>query len=162
MQLLLVTVLNLKLNDSAPLFESVSDEGQKFSLSDLIGRTNIVLYFYPKDFTTGCTKEACSFRDSWSKILSLGATVVGISSDSPERHREFKQKHGLQFVLLSDQNRSIRKLYGVDNRLFPPRATFVIDKHGKLVSIFNSQLNITKHVQIALDALQNIESEVST
>ena len=148
------------MNDPAPLFESVSEDGQKFSLSDLVGKSNIVLYFYPKDFTTGCTREACSFRDSFSKILSLGATVVGISSDNPETHREFKEKYGLQFVLLSDQDRSIRKLYGVDGRFLPPRATFVIDKNGKLVSIFNSQLSISKHVETAINALEKITSEV--
>ena len=152
---------NLKVNDPAPLFDAISDDGQKFSLSDLLGKSNVVLYFYPKDFTTGCTKEACSFRDNWSKILSLGAILVGVSSDSPETHREFKEKHGLQFVLLSDQNRSIRKLYGVDSRLIPPRATFVIDKQGKLVSIFNSQISVSKHVEIAINALQKISSEVS-
>lgn len=148
------------MNDPAPLFESVSEDGQKFSLSDLVGKTNIVLYFYPKDFTTGCTREACSFRDSFSKILSLGATVVGISSDNPETHMEFKEKYGLQFVLLSDQDRSIRRLYGVDGRFLPPRATFVIDKNGKLVSIFNSQLSISKHVETAINALEKITSEV--
>ena len=152
--------MSLRVNDPAPLFESVSEDGQKFSLSDLVGKTNIVLYFYPKDFTTGCTREACSFRDSFSKILSLGATVVGISSDNPETHMEFKEKYGLQFVLLSDQDRSIRRLYGVDGRFLPPRATFVIDKNGKLVSIFNSQLSISKHVETAINALEKITSEV--
>ena len=83
-----------------------------FSLSEQIGKTNVVLYFYPKDFTAGCTKESCAFRDNWEKMLSLGATVIGMSSDSVESHKAFKQEHALPFTLVSDQKHEIRRMYG--------------------------------------------------
>ena len=151
----------MKIDDPAPIFESVADDGSKFSLSDLIGKTNIVLYFYPKDFTMGCTKEACSFRDQWEKVLSMKATIIGISSDSPETHSNFKKEHRLPFTLVSDQDKSIRKLYGAVGTFLPPRITFVIDKTGRIKNIFNSQLNISKHVEEALRSLRAISNEVS-
>jgi len=153
--------MRLKVNDTAPDFESLTETGEKFSLGDLVGKTNIVLYFYPKDFTMGCTKEACEFRDNWDKVISLGATVIGVSSDSPETHSRFKKEHSLQFTLVSDQNKDIRKLYGIDGKFIPPRITFVIDKRGKIRSIFNSQISITKHVDEALATLDNISKEVT-
>jgi len=153
--------MRLKVNDIAPVFESVTETGEKFSLGDLLGKTNVVLYFYPKDFTMGCTKEACAFRDNWEKVISLGATIIGISSDSPETHSRFKKEHSLQFTLLSDQHKDIRKLYGIDSKFIPPRTTFVIDKQGKIRHIFNSQLNVTKHVEEALGTLDSISKEVA-
>lgn len=152
--------MQLAVQDKAPLFESITDTGERFSLSDLIGKTNIVLYFYPKDFTTGCTKEACTFRDNWNKVLSLGATIVGVSSDSPETHARFKKEYSLPFVLASDHDHAIRKLYGVDGRFIPPRTTFVIDKRGVVRDIYSSQLNISKHVEEALSTLDKISGEV--
>ena len=145
------------MGDDAPLFESVADDGSKFSLSDYIGKTNVVLYFYPKDFTPGCTKEACSFRDNWDRVLQLGATIVGVSSDSQEKHADFKKEYNLPFTLVSDHDKNIRKLYGVGGSfLIPSRVTFVIDKSGKIRNIFNSQLNVTKHVEQALSTLNQI------
>lgn len=157
-----LTIDMLKVGDTAPLFESVADSGEKFSLADLIGKSNVVLYFYPKDFTAGCTKEACTFRDNWNKVNSLGATVIGISSDSPDTHSKFKKEHSLQFTLVSDQDKRIRKLYGVESRFIPPRTTFVIDRHGKIRSVFNSQVNVTKHVEESLRALEDISKEVAS
>ena len=154
--------MQLKVGDKAPLFESTADDGSKFSLSDLIGKTNVVVYFYPKDFTMGCTKEACAFRDNWDKIISLGATVLGISSDSVETHSRFKKEHSLQFILISDSDRNIRKLYGVDSRFLAPRTTFVIDKQGVIRSVFNSQLNISRHIEEALETLDSIAKIVSS
>jgi len=155
-------VVMLKVGDTAPLFESVKDSGEKFALTDLIGKSNVVLYFYPKDFTAGCTKEACTFRDNWDRVNSLGATVIGISSDSPDTHSKFKKEHSLQFTLVSDQDKRIRKLYGVESRFIPPRTTFVIDKQGKIRSVFNSQVNVTKHVEESLRALEDISKEVAS
>ncbi len=143
------------MGDKAPLFESVSDDDAKFSIDNYLGKTNIVLYFYPKDMTPGCTAEACGFRDRWDRIVSLGATVIGISAQSTQSHREFKKEHQLPFILLSDPQNEIRKLYGATGLLVPPRVTFVIDKQGVIRFIFNSQLNITKHVS---DALQTLEA----
>jgi len=153
--------MQLKVNDMAPVFESLTETGEKFSLGDLLGKTNIVLYFYPKDFTMGCTKEACEFRDNWDKVISLGATIIGVSSDSPETHSRFKKEHSLQFTLVSDQKKDIRKLYGIDGKFIPPRTTFVIDKRGKIRSIFNSQISITKHVDEALGTLNSISKKVT-
>ena len=101
--------MRLKINDMAPVFESTTETGEKFSLVDMLGKTNIVLYFYPKDFTMGCTKEACAFRDNWNKVISLGSTIIGVSSDSPETHSKFKKEHSLQFTLLSDENKDYQK-----------------------------------------------------
>lgn len=148
--------MKLKIGDQAPDFEAVAENGSKFVLADLIGKTNIVLYFYPKDFTLGCTKEACSFRDVWERAKALGATVVGVSSDSEETHTRFKREHNLQFTLVSDHDKSVRKLYGAIGSLIPPRITFIIDKSGKIRSIFNSQINITKHIEEALKTLEGI------
>ncbi len=148
--------MELKVGDSAPVFEAVTETGEKFSLATWIGKTNVVLYFYPKDFTAGCTKEACTFRDNWDKVTALGAMVVGVSSDSPETHSRFKKEHGLQFTLVSDEDKKIRKLYGVESRFIPPRVTFVIDKQGKIRNIFNSQVNVTKHIEESLGTLEGI------
>ena len=152
-------MLLLHVNEKAPLFETTTDSGGHFSLLDETGKTNIVLYFYPKDFTLGCTKESCAFRDNWEKVLSLDATVYGISSDSVESHKAFKEENALPFTLLTDQNREIRRKYGIDGRFIPPRVTFVIDKRGLIRSIFSSQLNMSKHVENALAVLKVIESE---
>ena len=154
--------MQLKVGDRAPVFDSLTESGEKFSLSDQIGKSNVVLYFYPKDFTAGCTKEACTFRDNWDKVTSLGATIVGISSDSPETHSRFKKEHALPFALVSDQDKRIRKLYGVESHFIPPRTTFVIDKHGNIRNIFNSQVNVTKHVEEALRTLGEISKEVAS
>ena len=148
----------LKVGDKAPLFEGTLDNDTKISLGDLIGTKNIVLYFYPKDMTPGCTTEACGFRDNWEKILSLDATVLGVSSQSTESHREFKQKEKLPFPLISDPKNEVRKLYGATGFLVPPRITFVIDKGGVICSVFNSQLNITKHIENVLQQLEQLKA----
>jgi peroxiredoxin Q/BCP len=151
--------LALKEGEMAPLFEGISDSGEKFSLANLIGKTNVVLYFYPKDETYGCTKEACAFRNEWSKLATLGATVVGVSSDSAESHRSFKEHHSLPFILVSDENQEIRKKYGVAKGKFipfPPRVTFVIERDGRIAKVFNSQIDFDRHVEEALSSLQKI------
>ena len=150
--------MQLKVGDKAPTFEGATDSGSKISLNNLIGKSNIILYFYPKDMTPGCTAEACSFRDNWDKILSLGATVIGVSSQGLESHQEFKQKNNLPFSLVSDPTNEIRKLYGATGFLVPPRVTFVIDREGTVRFIFNSQLNVTKHVSEALETLEKIQN----
>ena len=148
--------MKLNVGDQAPVFEGVADDGSKFALADVVGKSNIVLYFYPKDFTAGCTKEACSFRDIWDRAASFGATVVGVSSDSQETHARFKREHNLQFTLVSDSSKSIRKLYGATGALIPPRVTFIIDTSGKIRNIFNSQINISKHIEESLNTLEEI------
>ncbi len=114
------------------------------------------MYFYPKDFTSGCTAEACTFRDSYENFKDLGAEVIGISDDSRDSHRNFAEKHRLPFILLSDAGGSIRKAYGVKKTLglFPGRVSFVINKKGVIRHIFSSQARPTAHVGQALNVLK--------
>jgi peroxiredoxin Q/BCP len=145
--------------DVAPDFILPSQSGEEVSLRDFIGRKRaIVLFFYPKDDTPGCTKEACSFRDGYEKFEELEAEVIGISSDSVRSHEWFVEKHGLPFVLLSDEGGEVRKLYGVPNTLglFPGRVTYVLDDDGRVRHVFSSQLGVTRHVEQALEALDTI------
>ena len=144
--------------DMAPDFTLPSQLGQMVSLKDFIGEKPVVLFFYPKDDTPGCTKEACAFRDDYEGFGKLEAEVIGISSDSIESHRSFAAKHNLPYTLLSDEERKVRKLYGVPNTLglFPGRVTYVIDRDGIVRHVFSSQLGAEKHVEEALIALRSI------
>ncbi len=145
--------------DVAPDFTLPSQSGKEVSLRDFIGRKRaIVLFFYPKDDTPGCTKEACSFRDGYEQFEELEAEVIGISSDSVRSHERFVEKHGLPFYLLSDEGGEVRKLYGVPNTLglFPGRVTYVINEEGVVRHVFSSQLGVTRHLAEALKALEVI------
>jgi peroxiredoxin Q/BCP len=145
--------------DVAPDFTLPSQSGEEVSIRDFIGRKRaIVLFFYPKDDTPGCTKEACSFRDGYEQFEELEAEVIGISSDSVRSHERFVEKYGLPFVLLSDEGGEARKLYGVPNTLglFPGRVTYVIDEEGVVRHVFFSQLQAARHVEQALEALEAI------
>jgi peroxiredoxin Q/BCP len=144
----------------APNFTLPSQSGEMVSLEDYIGTKPVVLFFYPKDDTPGCTKEACAFRDDYDQFEKLDAEVIGISSDSVESHRRFAKKHDLPFTLLSDEGKKVRRLYGVPNTfgLFPGRVTYVIDEEGVVRHIFSSQLGVEQHVAEALKALQSISS----
>jgi thioredoxin-dependent peroxiredoxin len=149
----------------APDFMLRSQSGEEVSLGDFVGkRRAIVLFFYSKDDTPDCTKEACSFRDGHKQFEKLEAEVMGISLDSVKSHERFVEKHGLPFVLLSDEGGEVRKLYGVPNTLglFPGRVTYVIDEEGVVRHIFSSQLGVTGHVEEALEALGSINSESET
>lgn len=148
----------VKAGDKAPDFTLPNQTGQKVSLQDFRGKKSIVLYFYPKDDTPGCTKESCTFRDSYQVFKDVGAEVVGISSDSAESHQQFATKHRLPFVLLSDDGGKVRKLYGVSSTLgiFPGRVTYVIDKQGVVRHIFSSQFSPAKHVEEALKILREL------
>lgn len=148
----------LNVGDSAPDFEAQSDSGSTLRLSDVLREKEVVLYFYPKDETPGCTAEACSFRDQWDDIRELGAEVIGVSSDSTETHKKFKEHHRLQFTLVSDQDKVIRRLYDVKGSILPPRTTFVISKDGKIVHVYNSQMNAKHHVEEALSALKKLKA----
>ncbi len=146
----------VKVGDLAPDFSLESGSGQKVSLSNFRGEKSVVLYFYPKDETQGCTREACSFRDSYEAFKELGAEVIGVSSDSSDSHRKFAEHHRLPFILLTDPKKELRKLYGVPSsiRLFPGRVTYVIDKEGRVRHIFNSQTRPEQHVNEALSILR--------
>jgi peroxiredoxin Q/BCP len=147
----------VKVGSVAPDFTLPSQAGEMVSLKDFLGRKSVVLFFYPKDDSPGCTKEVCAFRDNFEEFSKLDAQVIGISSDSVESHRRFAAKHDLSFPLLSDEGGNIRRLYGVPKTfgLFPGRVTYVIDKEGVVRHVFSSQLSVQRHVQEALAALRS-------
>jgi peroxiredoxin Q/BCP len=147
----------VKVGSVAPGFTLPSQAGEMVSLEDFFGRKPVVLFFYPKDDSPGCTREVCAFRDIFEEFGKLDTEVIGISSDSVESHRSFAIKHDLSFTLLSDEGGNIRRLYGVPNTfgLFPGRVTYVIDKEGVVRHVFASQLGVGRHVQEALTALRS-------
>jgi peroxiredoxin Q/BCP len=149
--------------DKAPDFTLPSNSGEEVTLHDRIGEKAVVLYFYPKDETSGCTAEACAFRDSYEAFTDLGAEVIGVSSDSVERHVAFAGKNSLPFTLLSDEGGKVRKLYGVPSTLvvLPGRVTYVIDRSGTVQHTFNSMMNFGGHVTEALEAVRRLQAENS-
>ena len=148
----------VKVGDKAPDFTLPAGDGKNVSLSDFIGNNSVVVYFYPKDDTPGCTKESCAFRDSYEVFQEIGAEVIGISGDSPDSHQKFASKYQLPFILLSDTDNKVRKLFGVPATLFilPGRVTYVIDKEGIVRHIFDSQLDFNAHVEEALKTLKSL------
>jgi peroxiredoxin Q/BCP len=139
----------------APDFALPSQSGEVVKLGDFLGKP-VVLFFYPKDSTLGCTKEVCAFRDNFEEYRKLDAELIGISSDSVESHKAFAEKHDLPFALLSDRGGKVRKLYGVPNTLglFPGRVTYVVDESGVVRHMFSSQFGVERHVQEAINALR--------
>ena len=120
-----------------------------------------MLYFYPRDETAGCTRQACAFRDEFEEFARLDAEVIGISSDSVASHERFAKRHDLPFTLLSDEGGRVRRLYGVPSTLglFPGRVTYVIDEGGVVRDVFSSQLGVTRHVEEALKAIREIQGQ---
>ena len=141
----------------APDFELPDQHGNLVRLSQYRGRSAVVVYFYPKDDTAGCTIEACRFRDDFEKFRSTGAEIIGISDDSSESHERFASKYKLPFTLLSDKGGHVRKLYGVKKTfgVIPGRVTFVIDRQGIVRHVFSSQSSPARHVEEALVGLLN-------
>lgn len=149
----------MKTGDRVPNFTLRDQNKEHFTLHDQLGDKNLVIYFYPKDDTPGCTAQACTFRDHYEDFEQAGAVVIGISSDDPESHKKFAEKHRLPFRLLSDPNAAIRKLFDVPEKFFgmlPGRVTYVLDKNGKIHYVFNSQLNVKKHIEKALTVLHTL------
>ncbi len=148
----------VQLGDQLPQFIALSQDGTSFD-SCGIQHKPVVVYFYPKDNTPGCTAQACSFRDAYQDFQDLGAEVIGISGDSVRSHQNFQDKYKLPFVLLSDADRKLRKLFGVPTALFgflPGRVTYVFDATGKCIYIFDS-LSAKMHISKALQALQSAQ-----
>jgi len=150
-----------KVGDIAPDFTLPDQTGSMVSLKDFVGSKIIVLYFYPRDFSRGCTAEACTFRDSYDVFVEAGAQVIGISSQSVDSHNRFAILNKLPFILLSDEGGKVRELYGVPSSfgLLPGRVTYIIDKKGIIRHVFSSQLNPTKHVEEALRIVKEISRE---
>jgi peroxiredoxin Q/BCP len=147
----------------APDFTLVSQSGEQVRLYDRLERNVVVLYFYPKDETRGCTAQACAFRDSHEVFTAAGAEVIGVSSDSADKHAAFADHHQLPFTLLSDEGGRVRKSYGVPALLglIPGRVTFVIGRDGTIWHVFNSMTNIGKHVDVALATVRRLQAETS-
>jgi len=148
----------------APAFQLADANGQTVALKDLLGANHLVLYFYPKDMTPGCTIEACSFRDNNDRLIAMGAQVVGISADSSASHTKFTEKHGLNFPLLADPDNKVTGLYGVYKmkslygRQFMgiERTTFVIDKSGVVRRVF-AKVKVNGHTDEVIEALQALD-----
>jgi thioredoxin-dependent peroxiredoxin len=150
----------VRVGDPAPEFELPSSTGPTVRLSDYRGKSEVVLFFYPKDNTPGCTVEACAFRDSYEAFREAGAEVIGISSDPIDSHRGFAERFRLPFVLLSDADGSVRARYGVPRTLglLPGRVTYLIDREGIVRHIFSSQFRPMKHVSEALEVLGSLRA----
>src|SRR5215472_13131218 len=151
----------IQVGDKAPDFTLPSQSGDQVRLHDRLGERVVVLYFFPKDGTPGCTAEACAFRDSHEVFTDAGAEVIGVSSDSIDSHAAFAGRHKLPFTLLSDEGGRVRKSYGVPVvlGLLPGRVTYVIDRRGMVRHVFNSMTNISQHVDDALEVVRQLQAE---
>jgi peroxiredoxin Q/BCP len=155
-------IAQVEVGDKAPSFELLDQNGKSFTSNDVIGREIVVIYFYPKDDTPGCTKEACSFRDNFEAFTDAGVQVIGVSADDVQSHKKFADKYKLPYTLLSDTENKVRKLFGVKGDLFgliPGRVTFVVDKNGVVRHVFNSQMNAEKHITESLAAIEKLKNE---
>ena len=149
--------MTIAVGDRAPDFTLPASSGV-VRLADVLQQKAIVLYFYPKDETPGCTAEACAFRDSYEVFTQAGAEVIGVSDDTVESHRAFAAHHRLPFRILSDPGGEVRRLYGVSGwlGLLRGRVTFVIDRQGIVRHVFDSQLQATRHIDEALETIRNL------
>jgi peroxiredoxin Q/BCP len=146
----------LQVGDKIPDFSALRVDGSTFDSKSVVGEVPVVIYFYPKDNTSQCTAQACSFRDKYEDFKGLGAEVIGISSDGLASHEKFKQQYKLPFILLSDENKKIQKLFGVPKALFgilPGRVTYVADKNGIIIMVFNN-IMAANHIPKALRAVK--------
>ncbi len=148
----------LNIGDQAPTIRAEAHSGQVFDSAELRGRQTLVVYFYPKDETPGCTTQACGFRDAYEEFVRAGALVVGVSGDTLERHRRFVADRRLPFLLLSDADGALRRAFGVPKTwgIFPGRVTYVIDRQGIVRHVFNSQFHADRHIAEALRVVQDL------
>jgi thioredoxin-dependent peroxiredoxin len=148
----------LEPGEKAPNFSLSTDDGESWELVRALAKGPVVLFFYPKDDTPGCTAEACTFRDQHESFAASGAQVVGVSSDSIASHGRFKARHQLPYTLLSDPGGKVRKLFGVKKTLglWDGRVTFVIDQDGTLRHVFRSALDARRHVDEALRTIRQL------
>jgi len=146
----------LKPGDDAPDFQLPDQDGKEQRLTRLLGGKPLILYFYPADFTPGCTKEACDLRDLHTRILASGLRVVGVSPQPPETHRRFREKYALPFILLSDEDKTAIKAYGVDGPLGigVRRATFLIDAKRRIADAVLADLRIGRHQEFVERAIE--------
>lgn len=152
----------IQIGDKCPQFVLPNQHGQEVDIQNYIGNRILIIYFYPKDDTPGCTKEACMFRDSYEEFVDLGCEVIGISSDSIESHKKFAETYRLSFPLLADTKGKVRKSFGVPGNLFgliPGRVTYIIDKKGIVREIHNSLLDPAGHLNKALETVRILQQE---
>jgi thioredoxin-dependent peroxiredoxin len=147
----------IKEGSKVPAFKLLDQDGKEFNIRDVLEKKKLVIYFYPKDDTPGCTKEACSFRDQFEVFTQADAMIIGISGQSVDSHKKFAEKYTLPFTLLSDTDNKVRKLFGVSSGPIPGRVTFVVDKTGTVVYVFDSQMQATRHVDEALRILKEMK-----
>lgn len=153
--------MSLRVGETAPGFDVTSSSGKALKLSDFEGKKNVVLYFYPGDFTPICTKETCGFRDMYADLETKDTEVIGVSIDSDESHEKFAKKYGVPFALVSDKNRDLAKAYGATGLLQnilgkAGRVTYVIDKKGEIAAVFRGELSASKHVDGVKAAVQKL------
>lgn len=153
--------MSLSVGQAAPDFDVVSSAGKSLKLSELRGKKNVVLYFYPGDFTPICTKETCGFRDMYAELESKDTEVIGVSIDSNESHEKFAAEYKVPFALVSDANRELAKAYEATSFLGKllgkaGRITYLIDKHGKIAGIFQAELSASKHVDGVREAIKKL------
>lgn len=150
--------MSVKVGDTAPNFTLRDQNGSMVSLSDFRSKKAVVLYFYPKDDTPGCTAESCGFRDQYEVFKTAGAEVIGVSGDSPQSHQQFAAKYNLPFTLLSDKDNKVRKEYGATMAFgfVPGRVTYVIDQEGVVRFVLDTMFNFQAHVEEALKILQEL------
>lgn len=149
----------IKVGDKMPIFGAKDQDGNDFYIESVLHKKILVIYFYPKDETPGCTRQACSFRDEYEDIKNAGAEVIGISADSSKSHKKFAQNHKLPYKLLSDNDKSIRKLFGVPSvmlGLIPGRVTYVVDLKGIVQMVYNS-MDASQHIPKSLEAIQKLK-----
>jgi peroxiredoxin Q/BCP len=151
----------MQVGDKAPDFELAASGGKTVRLSDFKGKKTVVLYFYPKDETPGCTAEACKFRDDYEDFTAAGAEVIGVSDDSVASHESFAAKHRLPFLLVSDVGGKVRQQWGVKTTfgIIKGRVTFVIDRDGIVRHRFDSQIRVGRHVDDALELVKKLEAK---
>ncbi|MFC4818066.1 MULTISPECIES: peroxiredoxin [unclassified Flavobacterium] len=148
----------LQVEDKLPLFAGKDQNGNEFNIASVLGEKVLVIYFYPKDDTPGCTKQACFFRDQYEEFKDLGAEVIGISGDSISAHKKFVHKYDLPFILLSDNDKTIRKLFGVPTNflgLIPGRVTYIVDKKGIVKMVYDS-MNAESHFPKVIEAVKSL------
>jgi thioredoxin-dependent peroxiredoxin len=155
--------MTLRVGEKAPDFDVVSSSGKRLKLSELRGKKNVVLYFYPADFTLVCTRETCGFRDAYEELASRETEVIGVSVDSDETHRKFAEKYGVGFELVSDADKELARAYGATSLLRDffgktARVTYVIDKKGDVAGVFRSEIRAEKHVEGARELIRRLSA----
>jgi peroxiredoxin Q/BCP len=148
----------LEVGDKLPLFSAKDQNGNDFSITSVLGQKVLVIYFYPKDDTPGCTKQACFLRDQYEDFKAIGAEVIGVSGDSVPAHRKFASKYDLPFILLSDGDKSLRKLFGVKANLLgilPGRVTYIVDKSGIIQMVFDD-MNASNHLEKTVEKVKSL------